>query len=123
MPKLISFLKKKINNAITILNHNGVIMVHDCLPSSVYAQTIHRCTYIWNGNVWKALVEKRTKKNLDCYTCYADHGIGVIFNRENKNILEINFSNFLKLRYKDFYKDHKNLMNIISYDELMKKFK
>ncbi len=44
---------KDINNSIKFLNDNGVILLHDCLPSNVYDQAIPRCTYKWNGDVWK----------------------------------------------------------------------
>ena len=39
----------------------------------------------WNGTVWKAIVEFRTKEELDTYTCYADQGIGIILKRKNRN--------------------------------------
>ena len=39
----------------------------------------------WNGDVWKAIVECRNSKDIDVYTCYADHGIGVILKRPNRN--------------------------------------
>ena len=43
------------------------------------AQAIPRTEIEWNGDVWKAFVEVRTNPELDSYTCYADHGIGIIF--------------------------------------------
>ena len=43
-----------------------------------------------NGNVWKAIVECRTRNDIDVYTCYADNGIGVIFNRKNSDRLNLN---------------------------------
>ena len=52
--------KKDILNSLKILNSDGVIMLHDCLPNNVYDQAIPRCKYIWNGDVWKAIVEFRT---------------------------------------------------------------
>ena len=65
----------------------GIILLHDWLPINVYAQAIPRCQYTWNGDVWKAITEFRTHKDLDIYTCYADQGIGVILNRKNRNFL------------------------------------
>ena len=38
----------------------------------------------WNGDVWKAIVEARTMKDIDTYTCKADHGLGMIFKRKIK---------------------------------------
>ena len=73
-------------------------------------------------DVWKAFVECRTKSNLDCYTCYADWGIGVIFKRKNSYLLTIEQNNFKKLKYNFFFNNYKKLMNIIEFDDLLKKF-
>ena len=113
---------KDINNSIEILSDNGVILIHDCLPNNLMEQQVPRITLNWNGDVWKAFVECRTKSNLDCYTCYADWGIGVIFKRQNSNILKIDNKNFKKLKFNFFFHNHKKLMNIIEFEDLLKKF-
>ena len=111
---------KDIENSINILSNDGIILMHDCLPVSLGAQSIPRTEMNWNGDVWKAFVEQRTKNFLDCYTCYADHGIGVILKRNNKLLLDLKIKNFKKLKFIDFYKDHKKLMNIVEYEDLLK---
>jgi hypothetical protein len=115
-----SQVKKDIENSIKILNPNGIILLHDCLPSNHFEQAVPRCQWTWNGDVWKAIVECRIKENIDTYTCYADFGVGVIFNRKNKNLLKINSQNFSKLKFKDYFFNHKEFMNIIEYEYLMK---
>ena len=112
-------VKKDILNSINSLNEGGIILLHDCLPNNVYEQAVPRCQYKWNGDVWKAIVELRTYKNLDIYTCYADHGIGVVFVRPNRNQLNLNKDNFLKLSFKDYYENYKEYMNLISYSKLL----
>ena len=113
-------VKKDIFNSLEILNSNGIILMHDCLPKNLGAQAIPRTEIEWNGDVWKAFVEVRTNPELDSYTCYADHGIGIIFKRKNKTLLNININNFKKLKFNDFYNNYKNYMNIIEYDDLLK---
>ncbi len=113
-------VKKDIHNSLKYLNINGIIMLHDCLPNNFYEQATPRCQWIWNGDVWKAVVECRTDKNLDVYTCYADFGIGVIFKRPNKNLLKYQITDFSKLKFEEYHKDPYSLMNIIEYDELKK---
>jgi len=113
---------KDINNSIEILNDNGVIFIHDCLPNNLMEQQVPRMTLNWNGDVWKAFVECRTKPNLDCYTCYADWGIGVIFKRQNSDILNIDEKNFKRLKFNFFFHNYKKIMNIIEFDDLIKKF-
>ena len=113
-------VKNDINNSLKILNRDGMILLHDCLPNNVYQQIIPRCVYVWNGDVWKAIVECRTKKNIDTYTCYADNGIGVIFKRQNKNILNLDINDFKKLKFKDYFYNYKKYMNLINFDDLKK---
>ena len=105
---------------ISSLNPNGIILLHDCLPNNFFAQAIPRCQYNWNGDVWKSIVECRTKKDLDTYTCYADHGIGVIFKRKNQNILNVNIKDFSKINFKEYFYNYKKYMNIIEYNDLIK---
>jgi len=111
---------KDIENSLNFLTKNGIILLHDCLPNNVYQQIVPRCKRTWNGDVWKAIVKYRTDDNLDTYTCNADSGLGVIFRRKNKNKLEIKMNNFKDLKFKEFFYDHKKLMNIIEYNELIK---
>ena len=113
-------MKKDIENSVKILNKGGVVLVHDCLPSRIRDQMVPRSHENWNGDVWKSIVELRTKKNLDVYTCMADEGIGIVLNRDNKNILKINCNNFKKLKFKDYYYNFSEFMNIINEDELFK---
>ncbi len=111
-------VKKDINNSINSLNQNGVIFVHDCLPNNVFDQAIPRCKYNWNGDVWKAIVEFRTLDHLDTYTCYADMGIGIILKNTNKKKLKIDVNDFSKLKFADYFKNYKEYMNIVEYEEL-----
>ena len=111
-------VKKDIYNSLNFLKKDGVILIHDCLPSKIWHQTIPQTHPSWNGDVWKALVECRTDLNIDTYTCVADHGIGVIFKRKNLNPLEVKISNFHKLKFKDYYTNHIKFMNLITENQL-----
>ena len=115
-----SQVKKDIENSLKVLNPNGIILLHDCLPNNHFEQAVPRCQITWNGDVWKAIVECRTNENIDTYTCYADFGIGVIFNRKNKNILKIENKDFHKFKFEEYFYNHKKFMNIIEYEDLIK---
>tara|TARA_B110001452_G_scaffold265906_1_gene271526 strand:+ start:1493 stop:2197 length:705 start_codon:yes stop_codon:yes gene_type:complete len=115
-----SQVKQDIKNSLNILNDKGLILLHDCLPNDVYAQAIPRCQYEWNGDVWKAIVECRTKEEIDTYTCYADHGIGVIFKSKNKNKLELKLKDYSNLKFKDYFHKKQQYMNIINFEDLKK---
>ena len=109
---------RDIKNSLNVLNSEGIILLHDCLPNNYYDQAIPRCQYNWNGDVWKAIVECRTIEEIDTYTCYADYGIGVIFKRKNRNKLELKDQNFSKLKFSYYFHDYKKIMNVIDYKEL-----
>ena len=112
-------VRKDISNSLKFLNDGGIILLHDCLPNNYFEQAIPRCQWTWNGDVWKAIVECRSKASIDVYTIYADHGIGVIFKRPNKNLLDYNLPNYKNISFKVYYENYKKLMNIIEYDELL----
>ena len=88
------------------------------MPNNILDQAIPRCKYIWNGDVWKVIVELRTLDYIDTYTCYADMGIGVILKNQNKKKLKINTKDFSKLKFSDYFKNFKEYMNIVEYNEL-----
>ena len=111
-------VREDILNSIKFLDPNGVIIVHDCLPLKIWNQIVPRIYGHWNGDVWKAIVEARTMKDIDTYTCKADHGLGIIFKRPNRNLLSLKFDNFKKLKFKDYYTNHKNFMNIIEANDI-----
>ena len=111
---------KDIDNSLNYLKKNGLIVIHDCLPKKIWNQIVPRMYGHWNGDVWKAIVHARTYENADTYTCIADHGLGIVFNRKNRNLLKLSNSNFKKLKFSDYYYNHKNYMNPIEYEYLLK---
>jgi len=113
-------VREDIQNSIKFLNPNGIIIIHDCMPLKIWNQIVPKMYGHWNGDVWKAIVEARTMKYIDTYTCKADHGLGIIFKRENRNLLSLNITNFKKLKFKDYYINHKKFMNIIDADDIDK---
>ena len=112
-------VKKDIMNSLDVLNDNGVILMHDCLPKDYYHQAVPRSQYEWNGDTWKAFLEIRAKEFVDSYCCYADQGIGVILKRKNKNILNINIKNFEKFNFNDFAINYEKYLNLINYNDLI----
>ena len=80
---------KDIENSLKVLNDNGVILIHDCLPAKIWHQTIPQTHSSWNGDVWKSIVKSRTRIDIDTYTIEADQGLGLILKRENKDLQSI----------------------------------
>lgn len=71
---------RDIQNALKHLNKNGVIIVHDCLPTTEMMQrnTGFYPGGVWTGDVWKAFVKARKDSPYLCYTITTDFGCGVI---------------------------------------------
>tara|TARA_B100000780_G_scaffold229158_1_gene168701 strand:+ start:14 stop:709 length:696 start_codon:yes stop_codon:yes gene_type:complete len=111
---------KDVKNSLNCLTKNGIILLHDCLPRTLWNQVYPRINSDWNGDVWKAIVECRTYENIDTYTCIADRGIGVIVPRKNINKLILNKKDFKGLKYKDYYQNHEQYMNLIEHHDIFK---
>ena len=112
---------KDIDNSLKFLNNHGVVIIHDCLPKKIWNQIVPRVYGHWNGDVWKAIVHSRIYSNSDSYTCIADHGLGIIFKRKNRDLLELK-KDFKNLKFSEYYYNHKKFMNPISYENLFSVF-
>ena len=107
---------KDIKNSLKILNDDGFILVHDCLPRTLAHQAVPRYRGSWNGDVWKSIVELRNDINLDIITCEIDFGVAIIRKRKNQNPLNLSQKDFKSLKFQDYYYNHKKFMNIKNYD-------
>ena len=112
---------KDIKNSLNILNPDGVILLHDCLPNSYFHQAIPRCQYIWNGDVWKAIVDLRHNNDLNIYTCEIDQGIGIIKKGKNTSILKVD-KKIKDLKFKDYYENYNKYLRVININEFKKMF-
>ena len=93
--------------------------MHDCLPRSIAHQAIPRYRGSWNGDVWKALVELRTRSDLDTYTCQIDFGVGIVQKKKNTEILSIEKKNFKRLKFSDYYHNFSSFMRVIDYKKAL----
>ena len=114
-------VKKDILNSVNCLKENGIVLVHDCMPDSLSKQAVPRYRMIWNGDVWKAIVDLRQREDLEIFTCEMDQGIGVIKREKNSSILEIKKSP-RNLKFKDYYANYKKFLRVISVEELKDKY-
>ncbi len=113
-------VKLDILNSVDVLNDDGTIFVHDCLPVNFYQQAVPRCKVLWTGDVWRSIVELRTFKNLDVCVCEIDLGVGVIKKRKNSDRLNLSNVNFSKLKFEEYYKNYKEFMRITTFENILK---
>ena len=113
-------VKKDILNSVNSLKENGIILVHDCMPDCLSKQAVPRYRMVWNGDVWKAIVDLRQDKDIEIFTCEMDQGIGIIKKNKNSSVLEIN-KQINELKFKDYFKNYKEYLRVISVEDLKKK--
>lgn len=110
---------KDINNSLKVLSDDGVIILHDCLPAKASHQFVPRSRYLWNGDVWKAVVEARTWEHVNTFTVLIDHGVAIIKKEKNQDLLKFKCKSFKKLTFNFFYNNYENLMRTISYENFL----
>lgn len=71
---------KDIENSLTFLNPNGIIICHDCLPTAEYEQLREGISgKPWTGDVWKAFAALRAHRfDLKMRVVDTDYGCGLI---------------------------------------------
>ena len=89
---------RDIDNALKCLNEGGCIVVHDINPTTEEMQQVPRITKQWTGDVWKAWMHFRARKDLFMVAYEGDFGVGVIFRGEQKpkKPRNLTFANFIK---------------------------
>lgn len=99
---------KDINHSLSILNDGGCIVVHDCNPPTQATQTRERKTDAWHGDVWKAIYLLRIREDIKIETVDTDEGCCIIRKGSSDP-------------YQFFDRNRKELLNLISVEEWLKK--
>lgn len=110
---------KDIKNALVHLNKNGIIMCHDCNPTSELAagdwEEFSKCKfgdYCWNGDCWKGFVKYRFESDYHCYVLESDLGCGIINTSEKTTLTEKHEYHIGELTYKDLNNNRKYLLDL-----------
>lgn len=104
---------KDITNSLNHLVPNGYIVLHDCNPISFEGQKVPRETVVWNGDVWKSIVNLRlNQSNLDVRVVDTDFGVGIV----NFGGMD-NYPNKEALNWDYFDKNRKEILNLITVEE------
>ena len=108
---------RDIENSLNHLSDSGIIVCHDCLPTSEHMQERNDHGGVWLGDVWKAIAKLRVERiDLDIKVIDTDLGCGLI--KLGTNIPYITNENYLIYSYYDLHKWA--LMNIISVEDFLK---
>ncbi len=116
---------KDVQNSLGYLNDNGVIVLHDCNPSSAAAALPAKSledigkvnppgfSGVWNGDVWKTIVCLRaTREDLNVFVLDCDFGLGVITKGRPENTLKYSAKEVQNSSYADLSKNRRTLLNL-----------
>ncbi len=104
---------KDIQNSLKVLNPNGVIILHDCMPKNEKMQLWDNKSHQfeeWTGDTWKAYYKALNEINYDVYVLDTDYGCGVIDTSKPKPRLahivdmeELTYQDYLNLKEENKY--------------------
>jgi hypothetical protein len=116
---------RDVCNALKFLAPSGVIVMHDCNPSSA-AMAYPAASYeaaiglklpgwdgLWCGDVWKSIVHLRsTRQDLNVCVIDCDFGVGIVKRGTPENRLNFPVKRIQSMTYEDLNQDRKNLLNL-----------
>jgi hypothetical protein len=111
---------KDIYNSLAVLNSNGTIVLHDCLPLAEEHQTEHYNGSVWAGTVWRSNAKLRmTRSDLELDIVYTDWGCGIL-RRGKSELYPVDPDTVLD--YNFYVNNASKMFNIISAEDFLKKY-
>lgn len=106
--------QRDIINSLKCLKDNGVILIHDMIPTNSLVEYIPRraINSHWTGDVWKCAVEIQNSQNLDFVIANCDCGVGIL--KPKKNYEYKIMPQIKKLRFKEYYENYHTKLPILS---------
>lgn len=116
---------RDVLNILPYLKPKGVILMHDCNPSTelmalpaadiyeMIKQGIPGWTGAWSGDVWKAIVHLRSLPNdVSAFTLDCDTGVGVVTKSGSRNRLPYAEAEIRKMDYKVLAEHRRALLGL-----------
>jgi len=116
---------RDVENTLRYLRDDGVIFLHDCNPPFELAgrraeswedfvgqQSGPLVIGIWNGDVWKAIVQLRTRPDLLVGVLKCDQGVGFVRKGRPESTLPYTVDQVAALTYADLKADRRRLLNL-----------
>lgn len=120
---------RDVENTLNFLQQDGVIIMHDCNPSSA-AEAISfeewkRNNYSgnWNGDVWKTILHLRSlRKDICVFVLNVDYGLGIVCKRPPENVLSFSADEINNMKFPDFEQNREHWLNLKPMDYFYKFF-
>lgn len=106
---------RDICNSICCLREGGVIVMHDCLPTTEEMQEWHDVSQqgrVWTGDTWKAYLKALHLLPYLVYVIDSDFGCGVIDTSKPRNVPFMDIDMYY-LEWKDFDKSKMNIGELV----------
>ncbi len=116
---------RDVENTLRYLRDDGVIFLHDCNPPFELAgrraeswqdfmaqQKGPLKIGWWNGDVWKAIVQLRTRPDLVVGVLKCDQGVGFVRKGRPESTLSYTPEQIAALTYADLKADRRRLLNL-----------
>ncbi len=112
-----SQVTRDVDNSLSVLKPNGIIIIHDMLPrtqdQSTYPMPNNQHT--WLGDVWKLAFDLTNRTDVNFNLVLIDQGCGVLTKETNKSRKQI------ATEYTwNFYKDNWRNLPLISFEDFSK---
>jgi hypothetical protein len=113
-------------NCLQYLAKGGVILFHDCNPTSPEAAAFAGSpeemqkrfpgkNAEWNGDVWKTIVHIQSHySDLETFVLNCDYGVGVVKRGKPERSLKFSSNEIEALTYEDFDKNRTSFLNLKS---------
>ncbi|QDK83251.1 class I SAM-dependent methyltransferase [Spirosoma sp. KCTC 42546] len=109
------FALRDVENTLTYMGDDGVIIMHDCNPQTAGAAGRFEDWEVgeWNGDVWKTIIHLRSQRpDLNIFVLDCDQGLGIVTRRKPESKLDFTPAQIQSLTYDDLVKDRKKLINL-----------
>jgi SAM-dependent methyltransferase len=113
---------RDIENALSFLQDDGFIVLHDCNPPSEWhareteALQIPSCINDWNGTVWKAFLKHRCNPAVTSCCIDTDWGVGILTKKNIFSRLPENTNTFFE--YSVFSRQREHVLNLLSFEQM-----
>jgi len=115
-------VRNDIINSLKFLKPNGVIAIHDMLPSNWIEQHIPIVSRgCWTGDVWKIAFELSQTHGIDFSIVQIDMGIGII-KVKDINVIITDLSEELKSKQFEYFYNNISRLRIINWYNFCKSF-
>lgn len=114
-------VNKDIKNSLRTLNSGGVIVIHDCLPTTEYMQQTPIPPGIsdWTGDVWKSVFYFNDEQLIDICVVTIDMGCGIILSRPPSNVkIQNDAQSWMDSSYSDYVNNYSKL-SLKTYEEAL----